>query len=147
MKKIAAFAGAGAMFLATATPAFAIYQYPFFGGSDTTNYAFVQSSVIAQSNTGNNSQLGKSNWLITGDAWAGAKGVVVTNTNVQDCGCQNNGDVTNHAFVGSEVVGASDTGNNHQMSFGFWGGNAAVTGGAGAEAQGWVVTNTNLSGF
>ncbi len=143
MKKLIAYASAAAMFLSAAAPAGAMF------GDTTNNFAFVNSKVKAEANTGDNYQSnfsffgGGKNFVMTGVAISEAEAVVVTNTNVgNDCGCFFGSTTNNTAFVNSKVVSEANTGDNVQTNLG-GGWNTAFTGNAGAGATGWVVTNTN----
>jgi hypothetical protein len=152
MKRLIAVAGAAAMLLSAATPAFASSFGIFYrpqSSSDTTNKAYVNNSAVATSSTGNNYQMGGSNWLITGTALSNADAVVIANTNVTSCkDCRSTGDVYNKAYVNNSAGALSSTGNNSQTSFGGWcfsGSNHAITGMAGSSADAWAVVNTNWS--
>jgi len=164
MKKIAAFAGAGAMFLATATPAFAFrFSMPSY---DLTNYAHVDTDVTAKADTGDNTQKvygTGSNFLDSGNAVAAAKALTLVNTNASDCGCTQRGDVYNRAHVDTDVTAKADTGDNYQKVYGGFvmptfgrynhhqqqpaAENVMFTGDAVAGAEAWTVVNTTLAGF
>ena len=157
MKRLIAIAGAGAMFLATATPAFAGDHRWFRMGGD---YANVTNTAVATANTGDNDQ---DNWgkgdniMFTGDAYAGATAVTIANTHVSDCGCRDLGlwFHKDRANVTNTAVATANTGDNDQDIFGSrtrhhsrgGGDNYLETGMAGAEADAWTVVNTHITGF
>jgi hypothetical protein len=150
MKRLVAIAGAGAMLLSVATPAFALNFGPVFTPSyKTTNVAIVSNTANANSNTGYNTQTGKSGFIGTGVAMSGSTAVVVANTSAKDCNCTPKGDVTNSAMVGNTANASSNTGFNTQSSGpSLWSvgpGPAVMTGGAGSSASSWTVVNTSVS--
>lgn len=170
IKKIAAFAGAAAMLATAATPAMAYVWFPQ-SSDDTTNTAVVTNVSTANANTGYNDQYNKAygghtyrlwsfgggatvedNAILTGNAWADSKAVVVANTQV-GCGCEQDGDVENTAVVMNTSSANADTGRNSQYNKAYGSGwvkvlnNGVVTGNAGAESDAWTVANTDLSGW
>ena len=168
LKKIAAFAGSAALLLGTATPALA-YE---FGGlhHGSLDAAYVENGAAALANTGDNTQTNSAagalvygdvetedvnNLIVTGDAYAGARAVAITNTHVGDCGCESRGH-KDLAMVSNGALAEANTGYNSQTNsaagLGVGGevevertDNAIVTGNAVAEADAWAVTNTHLS--
>ena len=167
-KKIAAIAGAGAMLLSTATPAFA-WGYNWGG---TMNSAVVTNSANSSANTGWNLQLneakgtwaheveveGTANTLYTGAAVSDATAVTAANTQVGGCNiCHRSlGFTYNSAVVNNGAASSANTGYNDQVnsaSGAGWFGEVEVehtnnymgTGPAVSSANAWTVVNTNWS--
>ena len=147
MNKLLAFAGAGAMLMASATPAFAGWHMPYAGG--TTNTAFVTNTANASTNTGYNFQAGKGGTVATGIAVSDSTAVVVANTSLKDCGCMSlPGKTTNTAFVTNTSNASTNTGNNTQVSSGWsWHSTnpVTVTGDAASTSNAWTVVNTQIA--
>lgn len=128
-KKLAALAGAGAMLLAVAGPAFARSSHHSQQGN--SNVAFVTNTTSSIASTGNNGvgngatvvnsevkgevEVSGQNTLNTGEANSEAVGVVVANTQVgcSTCGSRrNSGSTNNVAFVRNETTSIASTGDN-----------------------------------
>ncbi len=144
MKRLVAFAGAGALFLSMASPAFAHFEwFQPLPKTTTTNTAYVDNSAEALSSTGSNVQWG-GGFIQTGNAWSDANAVVVANTNVSKCTtCKSVVTTSNFAQVTNFGGAQSGTGDNHQTTI--WGHPMTVTGNAGSSADAWTVVNTNLT--
>ena len=167
-KKIAAIAGAGAMLLSTATPAFA-YNW---GG--TMNSAVVWNNANSSANTGSNGQFNQAegawsgevevehayNTMYTGAAYSDATAVTAANTQVgcSVCNFYMGGFKYNSAVVANEAASSANTGGNQQFNGAkgtfVWGevevehtGNTMGTGVAASNANAWTVVNTNWTGF
>ncbi len=166
-KKLAALAGAGAMLLSIATPAFA---------HSVRNRATVNQTTISSANTGGNGQgngasvtrahvsgdveVRGSNNMDTGVAESSATGVVVANTNLNlDCdSCtvtprrQKNTANVIQMTSSSANTGLNDQGNSAYVERAGIGGevevkgnNTMTTGDAESSATGVVVVNTQVS--
>lgn len=162
-KKLAALAGAGALLLSAAVPAFAYWDY-----------AYVNNSAVAISDTGMNSQGndatanglynsavagsgGGDRWMSTGPATSYARALVVANTHI---GCGVCGDDyywhMDEAYVDNSAMAGAYTGGNSQgnsaQAIGYGNGATAgsgsgdrgmTTGGASSTARAWTIVNTH----
>lgn len=164
MKKLIAVAGAGAMLLSIAGPAFA---YGSYGSADV---AIVNNGAIATSNTGNNSQgnvssvykgraedvsVSGNNNMTTGAASSYAGAVVVANTHV-GCGCESSRHHSDVAIVDNGALAGSNSGANGQGNASavekgraedvrVSGTNSLVTGDSSSTARAWTIVNTHFS--
>lgn len=172
INKIAAIAGAGAILLASATPALAKGNYNWFGGE--YNSAVVLNSANSSANTGYNGQYNQAtgtfsgkvevehayNTLSTGSAVSSATALTAANTQVgcSVCNFYMGGAKYNSAFVTNGAASAANTGYNTQANNaeGAWTfgkvevehtGNVQGTGAAESDANAWTVVNTNWSGW
>lgn len=167
VKKLAALAGAGALLLATAGPAFGIF---WWGGS--RDVAIVENGAGAYSNTGGNTQdnfaavtfgggvdvdgADGNRSMTTGDATAYAGALTVANTHV-GCGPCASGGLwhKDFAMVKNGAVADANSGVNAQDDFAVvtFGGGVDVdggegnrymgTGGADSTARAWTIVNTH----
>ena len=169
IKKIAALAGAGAMLLAVAGPAFAVV--PGFWGTGSKDVAIVNNGASAVASTGGNGQgnsatvkkagvtgdveVSGNNNMTTGEAQADATAVVVANTHI---GCSTCGWSLGHkdvAVVNNGAQAGSLTGDNGQGNAAtvkkahvggeveVGGSNTLKTGPASSDADAWTVVNTH----
>ena len=171
-KKIATFAGASAILLAAAVPAFASYGGGYYGGG-SLDLAIVRNGAVAAANTGGNTQgnvavvsggddttVGGNNTLNTGDATANATAAVIANSHVsrgEDCDCVNPRHHKDIARVDNGALAAADTGDNLQGNLAsvdgyddpddteVTGNNYMQTGTASSRAKAFVLVNTHLS--
>jgi len=144
MKKLTALAGAGAMLLGMAGPAFAGLSDWFGGSSSLTvrNSALVINKTETEAETGDN-ETGGGGFIWTGNAYASALvGNDVNSTFVAGCDCYDDVTVRNSAFVYNNTETEAETGDNdtgggrHHSRHGS--GGVIFTGNAGATS---VVTN------
>lgn len=171
MKKLISLAGAGAILLSAAVPAFAHLRHFGWGSRDV---AVVDNTAFSVANTGGNSQnnsasvnttchsgaragsTGNRN-MDTGNADAYAGAVVVANTHV-GCDTCGRGSHRDFANVSNWADAESNTGYNHQndsasaymthrsnASAGSTGNRNMNTGKADSESHAWTVVNTHLS--
>ena len=151
IKRLAAAAGAGALFLSMVSPAFAIF--PFFGNDELEVYnrdTKVKNEVTTKADTGDNSIHGKMVFggkISTGDATA-VSGVsnFVNYTQVEGCGCFDDVTVKNkHTRVYNDVYTKADTGDNSIHGMMVFGGRIR-TGDAGAMSTVFNDVNTTILG-
>jgi hypothetical protein len=140
MKKALALAGAGALLLTMAGPAFGNWWWMGGNDVDIDNHAFVMNDVYTKADSGDNSIGGKYVWggsIRTGAATAGSTVGNDVNSSFVGCACDKDVDIDNHAFVMNDVYTKADSGDN-SIGGKCVGGGTIVTGAAGA---GSVVTN------
>ncbi len=156
--KIAAFAGAGALLVASVVPSFASGPHWWnWHVNTTTNNAEVTTNTSSSASTGSNYQKSKggdSNQTIyTGDAGASADSLTVVNA-AAGCGCESKAHhtrVTNNADVVTNTSSNASTGSNTQKSRVngdeyWWSGTANQTTGTGdANARSSSMTFVNVS--
>ncbi len=118
-RKLAALAGAGALLLSVAGPAFA--GFPYYhpkpsGGIDIDNHAFVLTKVSTTADSGDNEiggKIVKNGTIVTGAAGALAAVSNDVNSSVLGCKrCTGSVDIDNHAFVSTKVYTKADSGDN-----------------------------------
>lgn len=151
MKRIAALAGAGALLLSMAGPAFGGFDW---FGSDSSltvnNHALVINKTETEAETGDNESSG--GWIMTGNAGATSLvGNQVNYTEVWGCDCYDDVTVNNGAFVYNDTETEAETGDNdtggsrrrrHRSS-----GGAIFTGNAGATSVVENLVNFTLIGY
>jgi hypothetical protein len=166
MNKFLAIAGASAMLLSAATPAFAKfdfhrdYQKPVV--SEVKNDANIDTGVYSVANSGLNIQANVAvghraevekahNTVYTDVAVSGVKQLTVANTNVNgNCDKCSAGKLNNDARVNTTLVSVANSGLNIQGNVAVGGSvekssNYANTGTAQSTVDSWTVVNTNVS--
>lgn len=157
-KKLAALAGAGALLLGAALPAFAL-----FDGGDVA--IIKKNQATAEANTGGNLQgnyalvgggddtsVSGNNSMSTGNASAYAGALVVANTHIR-CGCDGNGGHVDFAYVKkNKATALANTGVNEQGNGALVDGgddtsvsgdNSMSTGDASSTARAYTIVNTH----
>jgi hypothetical protein len=120
MRKFITIAGAAALLLGSAAPAFAMFPMWQMPSYDVTNKAYIDTEVTAKANTGDNTQKvygAGVNEMGTGAAYADASAVTFANL-FDGCGCLPKGDLYNKAHVDTDVYAKAETGDNYQKVYG-----------------------------
>ncbi len=151
IKKALAIAGAGAVLLSMAGPAFGMGWW-WMGGDDVTirNVGTVNNTITNSANTGHNDIGGMcvhGGRILTGGASATANVGNDVNSNGIGCfSCDGDIDIYNTGLVNNRVTNRANTGYNHIGGM-FVGGGLISTGNAGASTLVTNFVNTNMVGF
>ncbi len=148
VKKLLAAAGAGAMLLSLAVPAFAWTTWTTQPKTEATvnNSAYVKNFVDTYAGSGGNSVFGlfTKGVIKTGDAFAYTDVANTVNMNMLDCDCYDKLTINNTATVKNYVDTTAKTGKNSVS--GSWVHGFIKTGAADAYSLVDNVVNTNMLG-
>ncbi len=151
IKKVLAIAGAGAILLSMAGPAFG-WGWSWGGSNDLDidNHAFVVNKVYTRADTGDNSIGGRyvfGGSIRTGAATAGTDVLNDVNSSFVGCDCVDGDvDIDNGAFVYNRVKTRADSGDN-RIGGKFVGGGSITTGAAGAGSIVTSLVNYSVVGM
>lgn len=150
MKKILAVAGAGAILLSVAGPAFGMGWWWSGGdGVDINNWARVRTSVTTKADSGDNDIGGMfvcGGSIRTGNVVARSYVTNDVNSSLVGCvGCEGDVDIENHARVYTRVYTKADSGDN-KLGGMLVGGGRIRTGDATAWSDAFSVVNLSVVG-
>lgn len=153
MKKIAALAGAGALLLSVALPAFGFGFWPMPVPSNDvniSNWAKVDTDVYTKANTGDNELGGMcvmGGKIDTGSAMAGSQVKLDVNSSLIGCpGCEGDVNITNGAKIYTDVVTKAESGDNDLGAM-FLSGGRILTGDAEAGSLVDALVNFTVVGY